>query len=995
MLKNGLRIANINGSEILKINNGRYGELKYNCVISNSLLLDKVKELGLKYSKNGVTKQIINVCFDYGYKDLGYEEYLNEYNIFKNISKNIVCELNKKNKTITDLLSRVENHNNKIKEFKNEILKLNKNIDNKKINSINKKIINREEKIKDINEFKKNTYNELKKIKIKFVKNKLKELNLLNIVNNKISKKEKIRDKLYKEGFELKTYKKVKKEVVEDKIIKYHFWFRTAGKAKKGADYFIDEKLWKKIDEWQRMGIELPKENAKLVEMEVYKSLVSSAIEDYYICDPNEILVVNDLDCYSELQPIVSVFRDNITGYSKAEHKYSKCKNTIWDGMCLIQTENGSTGFRGLRHHMYKTGGFVADFQQYFKDYYGDKYETATIKDRYGRQIKVSTIKMITTENSMKWEKLLDSSLESFNKWANYVRENGCKFGVCKRDHKSKYGNKQRMSYQMINTLPLNKYEVNEIFNDSKEYIYNLQNNEEFLIKYMKNKSSLVNNYSMLIDIYNKNNNFINSYLFRNTQYNIIESYKESLKHGKILSEGDNETLIGNPYLLLEYITGQLDEYIKDNVISGYIDKTLPLKNSCYCQRFEHNEELGCFRSPHNSPNNILVFKNNLSEIMNRYFYCFGKNIIAVNFLYNDVQDRGNGLDTDLDFVFATNNKKIVEKCKQVQVFPTIVNNFKKSTKKYNNTMEDLAIIDNGLQASQKAIGTSSNVAQLYLSQYWHMINNQLCELPKKEINDYNYYFIDKPMEDEKIDKLLDNVCILSILAQVAVDSSKRAFEVGDLSPNALNKEIQRLRKDLPYESKPTFWQYTSSAFTNKEIENKLKAKYNFNKMSSKDKKMLIKNEKERMISGLYNYYCPVNNILKEIENIKEKKKKKKISDDKFIQLIGSNNTRDKKQARKIEDIINNFYNLEKEINKCYKDGINSKEESLSFLENIYIDLIEKVKTFSIKEDTMSLIIARTLSIDNKKLKTNKDTKMRLLNTLYLSHKDVFLKCFL
>ena len=101
---------------------------------------------------------------------------------------------------------------------------------------------------------------------------------------------------------------------------------------------------------------------------------------------------------------------------------------------------------------------------------------------------------------------------------------------------------------------------------------------------------------------------------------------------------------------------------------------------------------------------------------MNKYFYCFGKNIIAVNFLYNDVQDIGNGLDTDLDFVFATNNKKIVEKCKQVQVFPTIVNTFKKSTKKYNNTMDDLPIIDHGLQASQEVIGTSSNCVLIYLS---------------------------------------------------------------------------------------------------------------------------------------------------------------------------------------------------------------------------------------------------------------------------------------
>ena len=58
---------------------------------------------------------------------------------------------------------------------------------------------------------------------------------------------------------------------------------------------------------------------------------------------------------------------------------------------------------------------------------------------------------------------------------------------------------------------------------------------------------------------------------------------------------------------------------------------------------------------------NIIVFENKKTDIMDKYFYCIGDNVIVVNFLYNDIQDRGNGLDTDTDFVYTTDNETIVK----------------------------------------------------------------------------------------------------------------------------------------------------------------------------------------------------------------------------------------------------------------------------------------------------------------------------------------------
>ena len=433
-------------------------------------------------------------------------------------------------------------------------------------------------------------------------------------------------------------------------------------------------------------------------------------------------------------------------------------------------------------------------------------------------------------------------------------------------------------------------------------------------------------------------------------------------------------------------MTGQLNEYIDNNIISKYIDNTLPNKNSCYCRRFKDKQTLGCFRSPHNSMHNIMVFENNKSDIMDKYFYCLGDNVIVVNFLYNDVQDRGNGLDTDTDFVYTTDNKTIVNACIRAQKYPTIVNEFNKSNKKYNDTMEDLAIIDNGLQASQKAIGTSSNVAQLYLSQYWDMLNEQKENIDLKYENDYNYYFIDKIEEDDSMQKLLDNVCILSVLAQVAVDSSKRSFEVGDLKDGALNREIERLRKELPYKEKPTFWQYTSDMFKTKEIENKLKNKNKeyWNTLNEKDKKQKIKMERNNMIEKLYDYNCPVNNILKEIDNIEETKREKRISDVSFLIEIGNRQTQDRKQATKIQNIVNEFNNETKFLNSYNCE----KEEKDIYYNFIYEEYMEKIRGMKIKMDTIYLLLLRTLSTDNNYLKNNSNIKIKLINMLYKYNKN-------
>lgn len=184
------------------------------------------------------------------------------------------------------------------------------------------------------------------------------------------------------------------------------------------------------------------------------------------------------------------------------------------------------------------------------------------------------------------------------------------------------------------------------------------------------------------------------------------------MRKGKIMVNGDNLTVCGNPYALLLYSVGE--DFEKDPTLSQEYNCI-----QCYTKRFDNNEYLAAFRNPHNSPNNICYLHNVYSEKMDKYF-AFSKNIIAVNCIHTDIQDRANGMDEDSDFMLVTNQSTIVkcaERC--YRDFYTIVNALQESGITYNNTKKDYAAMDNKFSKSRMGIGYSSNLAQLAMTYYW------------------------------------------------------------------------------------------------------------------------------------------------------------------------------------------------------------------------------------------------------------------------------------
>ena len=116
-----------------------------------------------------------------------------------------------------------------------------------------------------------------------------------------------IREIFYQNGVEIKHEIKNKKgKVIKEEVTHYKMLYRSTGKAKKGSCMFICDRLYNKAIKFLRMDIKMPKENAPIVEMSAYSSLIASSIVDTIRINPKNILILKDID---------SFFRTNVISF--------------------------------------------------------------------------------------------------------------------------------------------------------------------------------------------------------------------------------------------------------------------------------------------------------------------------------------------------------------------------------------------------------------------------------------------------------------------------------------------------------------------------------------------------------------------------------------------------------------------------------------------------------------------------------------------------------
>ena len=592
---------------------------------------------------------------------------------------------------------------------------------------------------------------------------------------------EEIREIFYRDGVTVSYITKKKNgEIKKIEQIRYKMLFRSTGKAKKGSCVFIKERLYNRTIDFLRMGIQVPLENAPIVEISAYMPLVASSIVDRIKIEPENILILKDVDSFMR-RDVVSVETDaNRHCIAKSIEDY-ELKNTLFDGQALIDSSifpDWGNGYLLLRHHFCKMAAFNTNIQQFFKDYYGDVYEYATVKDMFGNIHFVKDIKLITTDNALKWLKFN----VSYEQWCEKVHENHCNFGVVKTAHKSKLGEVQRMSYQMVNALDVDI--MDDVMATSIEYIRLLKTDDEVFLDYLTKNVNFANDYDVLVALVNQNPDFVRSEYFRQRRKAIIQAYTLNFKSGHVNQNGDNLVIVGSPYAMLLHAVGE--DVNKDPTF-----ETEQGTIQCYTERFDDGEYLAEFRSPFNAKHNMGYLHNKHHPLLQKYMN-LGEQCIAVNLIGTDFEDRNNGSDMDSDQIYCTNQQSIVNYAKYCyNHYPTIVNNIPKEKKTYHNTMLYYAAMDNSLAQSQRAIGESSNLAQIALT--------------------YTYNFPDEP-------KYNDYVCILSVIAQAAIDNSKRRYDID------ITDEIQRIKKDMHVKKNgyPAFWLVIRKGFNKKRINYKL-----------------------------------------------------------------------------------------------------------------------------------------------------------------------------
>lgn len=740
-----------------------------------------------------------------------------------------------------------------------------------------------------------------------------------------------VREKFYTEGFVIKY---------ANETIRYKMLFRSAAKAKKGLCMFIDQKLYKKAHDFLWMGIKLPKKNAPIVEIGAYAALVTSTMIDKIQINPNDVLIVKDVvSCFKTDVVSVEVGDD---GHCIAKHlKDYEVSNEMFDGQALIDSSifpEWADGFILLRQHFTKCAAFNTNIQMFFKDYFGDRYETAELEDMWGNKHKVKDIKMITTNNAVKFIKFNIP----YEHWREKVLANGGFWGIVKTTHESKLGDAQRMSYQMVNTLTEDIME--EVMRPSIEYVEKLKSDINVYIDFLRRNINFSNDYDVLIALYEQDHSFQQSTYWQNRKNNIINSYITDLKNGRLRQEADNCTIVGSPYAMLLHAVG---ESVEDDSTLVPEEGTI----QCYCEKFNDGDYLAGYRSPMNSENNTVYMHNVRSPIIAKYFN-LGKLCIAINMLHSDLQCRANGADQDSDSLLVTNQKDIVKHVGECyKTYPTVVNNIPAQKKKNDNHLKIYAQIDTGLAAAQLAIGESSNLAQISLT--------------------YKHTFGDE--------KYKDYACILAVLAQVAIDSAKRAFDID------INEEIAKIRKELGISEHqlPEFWKATSIRGIRKQFKN-----YD------------MQQEQMRKVNTKVNpdLRCPMNLVYNiKIPRVKENLTLKGMRDY-FVKFPCDE---DMKISKHIESLINK-YSL-----SLYSDrttGQLQDAESFLLYREDFDELVDEIRRSVLPSKYISLfswLIDRAFVITppliknrNKLAKGLSKNRPLLLKCLYTANPEALLKCF-
>ena len=303
--------------------------------------------------------------------------------------------------------------------------------------------------------------------------------------------------------------------------------------------------------------------------------------------------------------------------------------------------------------------------------------------------------------------------------------------------------------------------------------------------------------------------------------------------------------------------------------------------------------------------------------------------------------------------MYVTNQTDIVEHVRRCyKDYPTVVNNVPQSSKHYDNVLEDYAEIDTGLAASQLAIGESSNLAHIALS-YMHTYGDE---------------------------KYKDYACILAVIAQAAIDSSKRTFDID------IPAEIRRIRGELGIDEHqlPKFWKATSVRGIKKQFKNIDSRNKQYGKIRGK-----VNDELKCPMNSVYDLKFPQVNPDTPTLSLK----------DFFVKHESKSSY---KTNRRIEALINK-YSLELYMERVVNNNFDDYSTYLLYKEN-FEEMVEEIRHTVVPMKYIGLfswLIDRAFVITPPLIKNRRTmatalhkNRPLLLKTLYIVNPEALLACF-
>ena len=520
--------------------------------------------------------------------------------------------------------------------------------------------------------------------------------------------------------------------------IKYVFYKRGAGKAKNGYALYIQEDIKDKLIQRSRLDLQFNKdEELDFTSLLAYESLISSGIDFTIELDPeNKQIITNN--------------------------KEIEIQNCLTDGQGLLdesvfkEYDKENKGMMLLRSDFLKCCAFNTKLQQFFK-----YHNVKTIKDMFGNIYNIDKIKLIITPNSLKFLKFAykiekGSKKECYKYWQDHIDNI---FGVVKCDKEGNYGNYNRLTYQLLNSIPNLTYnELMDITKLERKYVMLLKNDNAVFRNYLgcdakaslklekgldEGDISLYESTDLMNTLMLVNSDIQYTTKFKKMKSDLISNYIGHLKEGKIrIKDTKYVTIVSNPYEMLLSLIGK---YNNQSIMQG---------REVFCQYYKNNQEFCISRNPHINAGNVMYAKNVYHEEYK--WFNLTDNIMIVNFFDNDMPDRLQGEDTDSDVNLVISNPILIEKAKYCEKnFPTPINKVKGQSKPRKYNMKELQKLDTIL--SNNYIGRIVNMSQIINS----YLNQAIADNKSKEI----------------IDELYQASSKLSSMSQIEIDKSKKVFD--------------------------------------------------------------------------------------------------------------------------------------------------------------------------------------------------------------------------